>query len=87
MEPGKIVHAVREHGESAKVVVVRILAPSERDHAAEVPADTWDVNTNKVVGDDTPGGAIFISSDEVFEDPEAANDALQRHRDAKKLKV
>ena len=87
MEPVKIVHAVRGHGESAKVVVVRILAPSEWDHVAGVLGHTWDVNTNKVVGDDTPGGAIFISSDEVFEDPEAANDVLQRHRDAKKLKV
>ena len=30
---------------------------------------------------------ILISSDNVFEDPDAATDALQRHREAKKLKV
>ena len=91
IEPGKVVHAVQGHGESAEIVTVRVLAASERDHTSGILAhkygSIWSMEHGAVVGDDTPSGAIFISSDNVFEDPDAATDALQRHREAKKLKV
>ena len=82
-----VVHAVQGHGESAEIVTVRVLAASERDHTSGILAHKWSMEHGAVVGDDTPSGAIFISSDNVFEDPDAATDALQRHREAKKLKV
>ena len=72
---------------SATIVPVRVLGASERDHTSGILAHIWNMEHSAVVGDDTSNGAIFISSDEVFEDPDAAADALQRHREAKKLKV